>query len=173
MRLFGPLDHVGRAVAWVAALGLGAAVLAFVPSPWTLLESLRPLPAPEIRAAPKLVLAPSLAVDAFEELTHRPLFNPDRVPDPAGTAASAGVTAGTPALGDLSGYRVVGIAGDSATRVALVRNGGGGTVTLRRGDMLEGWTVTGIDGRGVSISGGGRTEVLAIPRAPNGSGVSP
>lgn len=173
MRWFGPLDQLGRAMAWVAAVGLGAAALAFVPSPWTLLEALRPVPVPEIRGAPKLVLAPVPAIEAYDELTRRPLFNPDRVPDPAGGVAAAGITAGTPALGDLSGYRVVGIAGDSATRLALVRNAGGGTLTLRRGDTLEGWTVTGIDARGVSISGGGRTEVLAIPRAPNGVGVSP
>lgn len=173
MRLFGPLDRLGRAMAWVAAAGLGAAALAFVPSPSTLLEALRPVPAPEIRDAPKLVLAPVPDLKAYDELTRRPLFNPERVPDPAGGVATAGGTTGASALGDLSGYRVVGIAGDSATRLALVRNAGGGTVTLRRGDMLEGWTVSGIDARGVSISGGGRTEVLAIPRAPNGVGVSP
>jgi hypothetical protein len=32
---------------------------------------------------------------------------------------------------------------------------------------LDGWIVRAINERGVSISGGGRTEILAIPRASN------
>jgi hypothetical protein len=90
------------------------------------------------------------------------------VPDPvlpAATVASAAPAASS--LGDLGQYRVVGIAGDSQTRVALVRKGEGDVRTLKPGDSLDGWIVRAINERGVSISGGGRTEILAIPRASN------
>jgi len=85
------------------------------------------------------------------------------VPVVAGGAADAGGTS----LGDLSQLRVVGIAGDSITKLALVKKTAGGLMTLRPGDTLDGWTVTEITSRGVAITGGGRKEFLTIPRASN------
>jgi hypothetical protein len=40
-------------------------------------------------------------------------------------------------------------------------------LTLKPGDVFEGWTVETIGVSGVAISGGDRKEVLAIPKAQN------
>ena len=163
-------DGFSRVMAWIAVLGIVCGLLAWLPSPLGFLTRL----GPDRVAILKPVAAPRLAalepLETYAALTQRPLFNPGRVPDPwpAATAAVAAVGAG--AAGDVAQYTLVGIAGDARTRVALVRKADGEVVTVKKGDMLDGWLVGAIDGRGVSISGGGRREILAIPRATNGAG---
>lgn len=167
MKLFTSQGAFGRVMGWLTGLAVLAACLGFLPSPFGLVGALSRPPAPEVRDVGPVSLREMPALAAYEPLMQRPLFNPGRTPDPV---RAPSVPVGAPvasALGDLSQYRVVGIAGDSQTRIALVRKGEGEVRTLRLGDSLDGWTVRAIDGRGVSISGGGRTEVLAIPRAAN------
>ena len=163
-------DGFSRVMGWMAVLGIVCGLLAWLPSPLGLLTGLAP-----DRVAPlKPVVAPTLAVleplEAYEALMQRPLFNPGRVPDPRPAASAAVVAVGAGATGDVGQYTLVGIAGDARTRVALVRKSDGEVVTVKSGDILDGWLVGTIDARGVSISGGGRREFLAIPRATNGAG---
>lgn len=169
MNLLAPTGAFGRVMVWLAGLGLLAGALAYVPSPLSILEAFEAPPVPEVRPVPALALKPMPALETYAELWARPLFNPDRVPDPEAAPeapASAGGAAG-PRLADMSQFRLVGIAGDSETRLALVRREDGSIITVKTGDSLGGWTVERIDARGVSISGGGRKQILTIPRAPN------
>lgn len=168
MNLFTAAGAFGRVMGWITGLALLAGCLSFLPSPFGLAGALSPPPAPVVRDVGPVKLVPMPGLDTYAPLLVRPLFNPARTPDPVSSPVAG--PAGTPvaqALGEIAQYRVVGIAGDSQTRIALVRKGEGSVLTLRPGDSLDGWTVKAIDGRGVSISGGGRTEILAIPRATN------
>jgi hypothetical protein len=167
MNLFAAHGAFGRVMAWLTGLAVLAGVMAFLPSPTGMLGALSTPPALRVPAVGPVRLAPVAALEAYEPLLARPLFNPARLPDPVVAAASLPSASRAAALGDPGQYRVVGIAGDSQTRLALVRKGESEVLTLRPGDSLDGWIVKAIDGRGVSISGGGRTEVLAIPRASN------
>jgi general secretion pathway protein N len=159
----------GRVMAWLAGLGLLAGALAYVPSPLGLLHAFEVPPVPEVRPVPALTLRSLPAIETYEALWARPLFNPDRVPDPqaAPNVPTATGPATGPRLADPGQFRLVGIAGDSETRLALVRKEDGSIITLKIGDSLGGWSVERIDERGVSIRGGGRKQILAIPRAPN------
>jgi hypothetical protein len=56
---------------------------------------------------------------------------------------------------------------DSAKQLGLVQKAGGSLLTLKPGDTFDGWTVDRIDKNGIAISGGGRKEILAIPKATN------
>lgn len=169
MSFFRDIGALGRAFGWIAAAGLAASLLAFLPSLPGLLEGLRPAPVPQLKAVTLVPVQEAEPLEAQEVLTRRPLFNAGRKPDPRsgpiGTATDGGAAPPT----DPAQYRLVGIAGDSVARLALVRKADGGIVTVRKGDSLDGWIVEQIDARGVSISGGGRTELLAIPAAVNGA----
>jgi hypothetical protein len=158
----------GRVMAWIGAAGLGWGVIAFIPSPLGLLDAFDAPQKLDIKKHPPLRLQAMPALATYEEIVNRPLFNPDRVPDPVVAATpGAGPSAGGSSLGDISQFRLVGIAGDSVTRLALVQKSGGSLMTLKPGDSLDGWTITDISAKGVAISGGGRREFLTIPRAPN------
>ena len=158
----------GRVMAWIGATGLAWGAIAFVPSPLGLFAMFDAPQKLEIRKHPPLRLQSMPALATYEEIVNRPLFNPDRVPDPVAPAVpGAGTPAGGSSLGDISQFRLVGIAGDSVTRLALVQKSGGSLMTLKPGDSLDGWTVTEISAKGVAISGGGRREFLTIPRASN------
>jgi len=163
-------DGFSRAMGLVAALGIVCGLLAWLPSPLGLLTGRAPDRVGSVRAVAVPKLQALQPLESYEMLTQRPLFNPGRIPDPR-PATSGSVGSAVPAVaGDIAQYTLVGIAGDARTRVALVRKADGEVITLRNGDMLDGWLVGAIDGRGVSISGGGRREILAIPRATNGAG---
>lgn len=169
MNPFASTGTYGRVMAWLGGLGIVAGLLAYVPSPLSLLSAFEKPPVPEVKPVPALALKAMPALDGYAELWTRPLFNPDRVPDPEAAPnvpASTGAGDG-PRLADPGQFRLVGIAGDSETRLALVRQPDGSIRTLKIGDSLGGWTVERIDERGVSISGGGRKQILTIPRAPN------
>lgn len=168
MMLIGDQGAFGRVMVWLGGLGLAAAAIAFVPSPLGLLDLFHPVQPIEVKSHPPLQLETMPAVETYDVIASHTLFNTNRVPDPVAPVASAGgqPSAG-PSLGDIGQFKLVGIAGDSQTRIALVQKSGGALQRLKPGDTLEGWTVTGIDARGVTISGGGRKEILAIPRAAN------
>lgn len=167
MNLFTAQGAFGRVMGWITGLAILAGGLSFLPSAFGLAGAFSSPPVPEVKAVGPVKVAPLAPVEAYEPLLQRPLFNPARVPDPVLPTATVAAAPAASSLGDIGQYRVVGIAGDSQTRIALVRKGEGEVRTLRRGDSLDGWIVKAIDERGVSISGGGRTEILAIPRASN------
>lgn len=163
--MLGELTPTRRALLGAGAAGLLAAAIAFVPSPFGLLDLFERPPVLEIKAPPPLRLTAAPPVASFDVITARPLFNAERKPDPLPPppeAAKPGV-----ALGDLAEYRVVGTVRDDTKQLGLVQKAGGSLLTLKPGDTFEGWTVDKIDRNGIAISGGGRKEVLAIPKATN------
>lgn len=170
MTMLGKLEMFDRAMIGAALAGLVAGVLAFVPSPLAVAELFETAPVLEVIAPPALRMQPVPEVETFDVVSQRPLFNPERVPDPVPVVPAAGPGAAAPsALGDLSEYRLVGIAGDSQTQRALIRKAGGPATTYKPGDMLDGWTIEQISAAGVAISGGGRKETLTIPKAKSAS----
>jgi len=89
------------------------------------------------------------AFSAYSAITSHPLFDPSRQ---SSTTDGSGAV---PVLGDLSAFRLVGIALAGDAQVALVvRNGSTDTSILRIGDIIDGWVVDGIDAGGVSLSAG-------------------
>lgn len=165
MNVFADLGVGQRALAIVGATGLAAAMLAFVPSPLGLFDLFDVPPVPEVKAPPPLVMAPMPAITTFGAVAERPLFNADRKADPLPPPPEAPKPAIV--LGDLAQYRLLGVTGDRQTQRALVQKTGGPLLTLKPGDVFEGWSVDGISMSGVAISGGDRKEVLAIPKARN------
>jgi general secretion pathway protein N len=165
MTLLGELTPARKVLLGIAATGLAAAMLAFVPSPLALFDLFEEPPAPEVKAPPPLRLDAAPPLASFDVIAARPLFNVDRKPDPLPPPPETAKPA--IALGDLTQYRVVGTVRDNAKQLGLVQKSGGALMTLKPGDTFEGWTVERIDRSGIAISGGGRKEVLAIPKATN------
>lgn len=165
MNVFADIGTGQRVLAIAGAVGLAAMMIAFIPSPLRVFDLFDTPPVPEVKAPPPLVMAPMPAITTFNAIAERPLFNADRKPDPLPPPPETPKPAIV--LGDLSQYRVLGIAGDRQTQRALVQKTGGSLLTLKPGDVFEGWTVESIGASGVAISGGDRREVLAIPKAQN------
>jgi hypothetical protein len=165
MNIFADIGPAHRWPALAGAMGLAVAVLAFVPSPLRVLALFDAPPVLEVKAPPPLVMAPMPAIETFESIAERPLFNADRKPDPLPPPPEAPKPAII--LGDLTQYRLLGVTGDRQTQRALVQKTGGPLLTVKPGDVFEGWTVQTIGVAGVAISGGERKEILAIPKASN------
>lgn len=170
MKVVSETGLYGRMTIGLTAAGLAVAVISFLPSPMGLLDLFQPIPVVDVKPVPDLQIAavPPLAV--YDVVSERPLFNPGRLADPE--VEAPGRPSSTPALGDLSQFRLVGLVGDSITQLALIQKIGGKLATVKPGDTLEGWRVLQIGPKGVSISGGGRKEFLTIPKAAN-NGKSP
>lgn len=165
MSMLGDMTAFRRALAALGALGLVVALIAFVPSPFALFDLfVRPAPV-EVKAPPALKIQPLAAIETFDAIGERPLFNAERKPDPVPPPPEAAKPVAT--VGDLSQYRLVGVTGDNNVQRALIQKSGGPTQVMKPGDVFEGWTIEKIDATGVAISGGGRNEVLAIPKAHN------
>ncbi len=154
-----------RAMLIAGACGVAVAFIGFVPSPVALIDAFATTPVLEVKVPPPFRLQPMTAIESFAAIAERPLFNADRKPDPLPPPPEAAKP--LVVLGDLSQYRVLGVTGDSAVQRALVQKTGGQTLTLKPGDMFEGWSVDRIDAAGIAISGGDRKEVLTIPKARN------
>jgi hypothetical protein len=165
MNLFTGLGSFAKGAALFAGLGLAAMMLAFVPSPLRVFDLFDSAPVVEIKTPPPLKMAAISPATAFEAIVARPLFNIDRKPDPVPPPPEPPKPAIV--LGDLTQYRVEGVVVSSETQLALVRKTGAQLLTLRQGDTLEGWKIDKIESRGISISGGDRTEVLTTPKAKN------
>lgn len=165
MNLFAAIGVGQRAIVIFGVAGLAAAMIAFVPSPMSLIDLLETPAVPEVKAPPPLVMATMPKISAFDGVAERPLFNADRKPDPLPPPPEAPKPA--IALGDLTQYRLIGVTGDRQTQRALVQKSGGPLLTLKPGDAFEGWKVETIGAAGVAISGGDRKEILAIPKAQN------
>ena len=165
MNIAGELTTARKIFAAIAAAGALAAVIAFVPSPFALLDLFSRAPVLDVKTPPEVTLRPTPPIAAFDEIAARPLFNADRKPDPEPPPPETAKAVS--ALGDLSQYRVLGTVRGGTMQLALLSKSGGAVLTVKPGDTFEGWTVDKIDDAGVSISGGERKEVLAIPKANN------
>lgn len=162
------LGEVGVSAKLLLALiaaGLASAVLVFIPSPMAMLDALEQAPVTEVKAPPHVKVAAMPALAAFDVLTARPLFNRDRKPDPLPPPPEAPKPAIV--LGDIAQFRVEGLVVSGDSQIALVRKGGAQLLRLKPGDTLEGWKIDKIDLKGIAISGGDRSELLAIPKAEN------
>lgn len=153
------------------AVLIGFAVLfaAFIPSPLRFFTSLETAPTPEVKAPPELKMAAMPPAETFAEIVQRPLFNENRLPDPARAQATADTGDGStaPAASDLSQFKLVGVITASSIRIALVQRAGGETKRVRAGDTIDGWRIEKIDVSGVTASDGNRSARLVIPRAQN------
>jgi len=90
-----------------------------------------------------------------------PLFNPDRTPSPppGQDAATDQPTAAPPASPPL----LVGtIAGRGSAGVALVKNSAGETLTLRVGEVVDGWTLIAIGNGAATVDQNGRRETISL-----------
>ncbi len=163
--MLGAMTTTRKVFAMIAAAGGAAALIAFVPSPLGVFDLFARPAVLEVKAPPPVKLAPTPPLASFDEIAARPLFNADRKPDPVPPPPEAPAAAIT--LGDLAQYRVLGTVRGGDMQLALVQKSGGSVLTLKPGDSFEGWKVDRIDGGGVSISGGERKEILAIPKANN------
>ncbi|CAG8871111.1 hypothetical protein PS627_04291 [Pseudomonas fluorescens] len=114
-------------------------------------------PVPESPGAPETPALQSLAA-AWQ----RPLFNPDREPDAQGISASSGP--------DLSTFLLTGIVIEGDHRVAMFKQKGGASLTLREGATLkDGWRIRRIDPRRVELHNNSESRVLQLltPRLPS------
>ncbi|TVQ58056.1 MAG: hypothetical protein EA355_02775, partial [Rhodobacteraceae bacterium] len=94
----------------------------------------------------------------------RPAAAPAR-PAPSLPASIAGAATRRGAI-DLDKTALLGVmAGRGAgDRQALVRLSSGAFRTVRRGDVVDGWTVSQIEGETVVLRNGSRRETLRLPR---------
>lgn len=166
MNLLSELGTLGRSCIALAGAGFVVMVLAFAPSPLGIVDLFDQVQVVEIKS-PTIVKAAAMpASAAFEAITARPLFNRERKPDPVPPPPEPPKPAIV--LGDVSQFRVEGLVTTNETQLALVRKSGAQLLRLKPGDTVEGWKVDSIDiAKGVSISGGDRSEVLKIPKAAN------
>lgn len=165
MTLLNELGPWGRSLIGLAAAGLVAMMLAIVPSPLRVFDLFDRVPEIQVKAPVMAKIAAMPAPSAFGVITERPLFNIDRKPDPLPPPPEPPKPAIT--LGDLTQYKVEGVISGGGTQLGLVRKSGAQPLTLKPGDVFEGWTVDKIDAKGIAISGGDRSEILAIPKAEN------
>ena len=166
MNLLNGLGIWGRSLVGLGAAGLVAMVLAFVPSPLRIFDLFDRVPEIQVKAPVMAKIAAMPAPAAFGVITARPLFNIDRKPDPLPPPPEPPKPAIT--LGDLAQYKVEGVISGGGMQLGLVRKSGAQPLTLKLGDVFEGWKVEKIDARGIAISGGDRSEILAIPKAEIG-----
>jgi general secretion pathway protein N len=141
-------------------------VLAFLPSPLRIFDLFDSVPQIQVKAPMMAKIAAMPAPKAFRVITERPLFNVDRKPDPLPIPPELPKPAIT--LGELTQYKVEGVISGGGTQLGLVRKTGAQPLTLKPGDVFDGWKVEKIDAKGIAISGGDRSEILAIPKAENG-----
>jgi hypothetical protein len=150
------------------ALGSSAAIA------WGAYEWLRPLPLPAAPSAPATTVAPPLSVptpyigdiDAFNEITERPLFTVGRRPAPknpagTGTEETSGRVAGPD---DISGMRLTAVVTDGDQLTALVEGPGGKTEKLQIGSRLSSWQVDQIQDDRIILEADGRRQTLEVYR---------
>ena len=150
------------------ALGSGAALA------WGAYEWLRPLPLPAAPSTPASTAAPPLSVptsyigdiDAFKEITERPLFTVGRRPAPkdASGAAKEDTTTKTAAPADISDMRLTAVVSDGDRLTALVEGPGGKTEKLQVGSRLNSWQVDQIQDDRIVLEAAGQRQTLEVYR---------
>ncbi|GAA0570709.1 hypothetical protein [Rhizomicrobium electricum] len=148
----------------LAMVGTLMLVAVVVPSP-TRLTLWRDRPIPIVNTpfpeSPRNVSEADLAA-----VIERPLFNSDRKKDPPPEAQTA--------LPGLDSYRLAGIIITRATTIAIIERSQSKTSsTVKVGDLLDGRAVGAITSEGVSLTYGGRSDVLAVPKISGASLAAP
>lgn len=142
----------------------GAAIIA----PVYLLRSNDPPPEHSLRLA-ATQLPPPAELALRGTALEAPLFNPDRTPPPPpGQDTEADQTA---AAQPASPPLLVGtIAGHGSGGVALVKNSAGETLTLRAGEVVDGWTLLAIGNGVATVDQNGRREIISLDFSNKSSG---
>lgn len=121
-----------------------------------------------MEVAPPRVPAP---FEAYRPVFERPLFNRDRRPDPLPAPPAPPEPAiilpepavEPPALLELEGFELVGMALSAEGHVALVRRPGDAAVTrLHRGDVIGRWRVETVEQGAVIFTLGEQSHILAF-----------
>ena len=94
-------------------------------------------------------------IPEYAAILASPIFAPDRRPGDATAATAAG--------GDtLAGYAALGAATGGAAASAVVSEPGGKVDTLRRGELLDGWRLIGLNKTRLSFQRNGVTRDLVV-----------
>lgn len=165
----------GRPDPWLLALAAGAVaaaegilLLAFWP-----VEPPKPMMAEGGQGAgsPAATLRGQPSFETYRRVFEQPLFNRDRRPDPPPVPQAAPEpdiavpepVAEPPALLDLEGLELVGMALSAEGHVALVRRQGEEGVTrLHRGDAFGRWRVEAVERNAVLFTQGGQSHTLSF-----------
>jgi hypothetical protein len=101
-------------------------------------------------------------LDAFSDVTERPLFTPGRRPPAAAVAAPDPSSPPPP-------FALIGVIGAGADRVALMRGPDGTARRGRVGDVVDGWRIDRVDPRAVTWRRGeeARRTALGAASAPS------
>jgi general secretion pathway protein N len=98
-------------------------------------------------------------VPEYAAILAAPIFAPDRRPGaPEGASSNAG--------GSLAGYAAVGAVSSGTGATAVITAPGGGLKTVRRGDEVDGWRLTGVDKTRVYFEHNGVRHALVIGAPP-------
>lgn len=100
----------------------------------------------------------ALTLPEYAAILTSPLFAPDR--RPAGAATASG-----PGSDTLAGYAALGAATGNAVASGVVSLSGGKVVTLRRGDMMDGWKLVGVSRTRLTFVRNGARQDLVIGAA--------
>lgn len=98
-------------------------------------------------------------VQEYAAILASPIFAPDRLPGPAGGGSDGGG-------GSLAGYAAIGAVSGRAVASAVVTAPGGGIKTLRLGDEVDGWRLSGVDRTHVYFERNGVRHVLVVGAPP-------
>jgi hypothetical protein len=111
----------------------------------------------------RLESAPLGPLSAYRDIWLHPLFNQHRKKDKPRPPPPPPPKPKPP---DISQYHLIGIVTSPSMQLALVRRVGNDDTILRLkiNDLLDGWTVVGIQTNGVSLSGGNDTALLGMAK---------
>jgi len=135
---------------------LGAAIvvlLALAVWPWARWALHEPDRRTEIAASPSTIVPALPPLDAFREITERPLFSPSRRP-----SASVPATAS-------QGLRLEGVLVVGAEKHAIIKQADGRTARVAEGETVGEWTVRQIERERVLLVAGDRRLELTARRA--------
>jgi general secretion pathway protein N len=105
-------------------------------------------------------------VPEYAAILAAPIFAPDRRPGASGDSPSS-------SGGSLAGYAAVGAVTSRADATAVITAPGGGIRTVRRGDEVEGWQMSGADKTRVYFERRGVRHALVIGEPPEAAAAQP
>lgn len=102
----------------------------------------------------------------FGAIAAHPIFSPSRQawvapPQPSAALSTPSNSAPQPPRG----YTLLGIVVSGDQNEALLKNAAGRSIIVRKGQMLDGWTVLSVNAAGVHLGAGGSDIDLVIPKA--------
>jgi general secretion pathway protein N len=105
-------------------------------------------------------------VPEYAAILASPIFAPDRRPGASGDTSSG-------AAGSLGGYAAVGAVTSRAGGTVVIAAPGGAIKTVRRGEEVDGWRLTGVDATHVYFEHNGVRHALVIGAPPEAAAAQP